>query len=306
MMYSLNVARVLGGFFSQQTPFLKRPRIPRLGNIIIGNKLNRPRKEYMEVYRYRPSVLFQASDRAEALRHSIETAAMKSIETPPRLVMFTDGSARNNFTGFSVNYKRSYGADNDWVDMVYAVHGIKSSYAVELLAINRAMWTAVDEIKQWIHRNLETGRSSYKNIPKVIIFSDCQGAMRYVYKRYSGTKPILKCLPGEFSDRILDPLEGLLELGCRVEIHWTPGHSKDEGNHRADKLASIGSGYATRVSSILRLAVENALLPFPELAGGPKMVYPIHAGTPSTVTMHWRKRETQNVLKSLVGINTHV
>ncbi|KAI4870120.1 hypothetical protein F4820DRAFT_405124 [Hypoxylon rubiginosum] len=104
---------------------------------------------------------------------------------------------------------------------------------------------------------------------------------------------------------VLCPLQKLIELGSKVEIRWVPGHVGVEGNARADRLAGIGSSYASFFPGgrygKARYGNEPGLLPFLALSATrhPLKTCPLYGGRPLIDLLHWRKEDIINMLRRI-------
>ncbi|KAI1385780.1 uncharacterized protein F4822DRAFT_432638 [Hypoxylon trugodes] len=239
-----------------------------------------PIYEDFKIRNDQPSVIFLTEDHETALRYAIHAPAAIDALHQPCILMYTDGSAKGRFAGFSVTHKRFSMSDtetnnNQWIDAVYGLHGVSESQFAETLAVNRALWNAYYEILHWTEHNQGVVHDKHHIAPRVIIISDNAGAIQYFQRCYKNIKA-KSGLANEFKDKALDPLQLLLRMGGNIELRWTPGHVDVEGNCRADRLATIGTYYARRISVTEKFDVERAILPFVAFSKteGPRKISP--------------------------------
>ncbi|KAI2635640.1 hypothetical protein GGS26DRAFT_589310 [Hypomontagnella submonticulosa] len=246
-----------------------------------------------------PAIQFIASDHVEAADFAIHV--IDPTVTVSRLVMFCDGSLTGNRGGFGVTYKLLQGQEGsvDWFNAVYGVHvdGAISMF-LEILAIHRALWIAHGEITRL------TG-SGESILPKVIILSDCIGAINYFQQLlYLEFLPDRRGVPGAFQTSALEPLQRLRHLGSKVEIHWVPGHVGVDSNVRADALASFGAMYASLVPPVQDLQSQHRILALSPFLPTKKfkVIEPVHASNPEIDITHWHSSKMREVTSDLLDI----
>ncbi|KAI1207600.1 uncharacterized protein F4807DRAFT_462409 [Annulohypoxylon truncatum] len=271
------------------------------------------------------TVLFRAQGHKDAIKNAVYT--MNTAYNYPRLVIYADGSTKDShsalpkvkISGFGITYKLfniNLGAavDNDWTDASYGVHGIMGSGAVEALAIHRSLYVARYLMERLIQQSPKSG-GDHKLPPRVIIMSDCLGAINYIYScHHYGTlgrpeqlsiKHRDKELPDGFMYKAYQPISRLTSLGISVEVNWIPGHSGLEGNMRADRLANIGANY---ISGIIQdnPSLQEGLFPVQIQAPGKerKAIPQVDTGNAATDLVYWQKQKTQEMVKNMLEART--
>ncbi|KAI1776952.1 hypothetical protein F4818DRAFT_440346 [Hypoxylon cercidicola] len=166
-------------------------------------------------------VIFIYNGYIEAFQYSIHAADVLRTLTIPGLILFSDGSWIAKRGGVGITYKRTYDAETDWVDISYGLYNVKGGFQAETIALNRALWVAYHET---MHRVGRDPPGEHQRLPRVVVLSDCIGAINYFYNAYHGRGPIAKPETSEEVREALAPLQKLMELGSRVEIRWVPAH----------------------------------------------------------------------------------
>ncbi|KAI0849464.1 hypothetical protein F5Y00DRAFT_269463 [Daldinia vernicosa] len=250
-------------------------------------------------------IKFVARPHVEAIRYAVHATAVQPPSSPPRLVMFTDGSLKSTYNiGCGITYKRTYVADRDWIDAAYGSKGISKGLEHEVTALHRGLWIAYYEMMDWAGRVPNPRNGGRATPPTVIIITDGLSGIQRLHYSYCYTKVEPKPRDeGLIHQYLVYPLEKLVNLGSKVEIHWTPGHVGIEGNSRADSLASIGADYAIKYSRSTGRGIINLMLPFSNQLSGQKAreAYPFHLGNPMNDLIHWRKEETRMALRFVLN-----
>ncbi|OTB12272.1 hypothetical protein K445DRAFT_25845 [Daldinia sp. EC12] len=250
-------------------------------------------------------IKFVARGHTDAVRYAVHAATTQFPPTSSRLVMFTDASFRHkhNIAGCGITYKRTYSQDHDWVDAAYGSKGISDFPDPEAIALHRGLWIAYYEIMDWIGRDPSPACGRRTTPPKVIIITDGFSSIRDLHYSYCRTKMEFKP-PNEpaIYEHFVCPLDKLVNLGSRVEVHWTPGHVGVEGNCRADALATLGADYAVAYTRETGLDITDLMLPFSDPLQGTNArgAYPFHLGSPMNDFMHWRKEDTKGAIKGAI------
>ncbi|KAI0122414.1 hypothetical protein F4814DRAFT_458089 [Daldinia grandis] len=252
-------------------------------------------------------IKFVARPHVSAIRYAVHATASPSPSTSPRIIMFTDGSIKSRHNvGCGITYKRTYGTDHDWVDAAYGSKGVSDFLDHEAIALHRGLWIAYYEVMYWAGRVLEPPNGRRTMPPKVIIITDGLSGIQRLHYSYCRTKMEFKPHDeGEIHEYLIRPLEKLVKLGSKIEIHWTPGHVGIEGNSRADSLASLGADYAVQYSRSTGLDITDLMLPFSNcrLSQNARGAYPFHLGNPMGDFMHWRKEDTRLAIQNAVNLN---
>ncbi|KAF3067429.1 hypothetical protein GL218_08584 [Daldinia childiae] len=252
-------------------------------------------------------IRFVARPHVDAIRYAVHATATQPPPCHPRLVMFTDGSVKPKYNvGCGITYMRTYGTDHDWVDAAYGTKGISNLLDHEAIALHRGLWIAYYELMDWAGRVAAPPNGGRTTPPTVIIITDGLSGIQRLHYSYCYTKlevePLNKAPVHEY---LVHPLEKLVNLGSKVEIHWTPGHVGVEGNCRADSLASIGADYAIKYSRKTGLGITNMMLPFSNrlLGQQARPAYPFHLGNPMNDYIHWQKEETRVAIRVALNSN---
>ncbi|KAI8964158.1 hypothetical protein F5Y11DRAFT_345703 [Daldinia sp. FL1419] len=243
-------------------------------------------------------IKFIARNHIDAIRYAVQISATQSSPAPPRLVMFTDGSLKGNAASYGITYKRTYNHGDGWIDAAYGSKGMAAFVGFEAVALHRGLWIAYYDVMHWIGRcpsPVDGGRIAP---PTVIVITDGLSAIQRLHYSYCCTK--MEARPQDDSqtyDDLVLPLDKLVGLGCKVEIHWVPGHVGIEGNTRADSLASKGADHALKY---IQSTGTDLILPFSKTVQGQKTrgACPYFRGSPMNDYIHWHKAETREAIKS--------
>ncbi|KAI1464922.1 uncharacterized protein F4812DRAFT_466817 [Daldinia caldariorum] len=250
-------------------------------------------------------ITFVARGHVDAIRYAVQAMKTQSDPASPRLIMFTDASFnhRANIAGCGITYKRTYGRDHNWIDAAYGSRGISDYIDLEVIALHRGLWIAYYEMMDWVGRCPDLGFGKRASMPKVIVITDGLSGIQNLHYSYCRTKLEFKPFDEpEIHQDLACPVEKLLKLGCKVEVHWTPGHVGVKGNSRADALAALGANYALKYARSTGRDITDLMLPFsnPLPSAKTRKPYPFHLGNPMNDLMHWREEETKGaILNSL-------
>ncbi|KAI6091431.1 hypothetical protein F4821DRAFT_281290 [Hypoxylon rubiginosum] len=270
-------------------------------------------------------VVFIADDYEDAIRHATHAADSLRTLNIPALAIFCDGSFNRNkqVGGIGICYKRTFGAETDWVDVSYGLHNVPGSCGAEVIALNRALWVAYYETLYWMGQFPDDAN---QQLPRVIIFSDCVPGMGQVCDAYNSQDQTADPVANGKAREVCAPLQKLIELGIHVEVRWVPSHISIEGNERADSLASLGAQYAARIpfdsepdssssepgssssepdsssSEPDSSSSKPALLPLLTFSqtGDPVKVSRVYGGRPFTDFMFWHRKEIRLMLIRLL------
>lgn len=152
------------------------------------------------------------------------------------LVFYVDGSSL--YKQGKRNAKRSAGAavvfqagdDKVWQERVFPLPSKTDAFGAEMTAIAEGLAVALSQIL-----------IQPAGIGKVVLFSDCPGALSRVKELRSRTFRE-ESLHSELEvnsviRKLITRSQYFRKLGISVELHWVPAHSGVEGNVRADRAA---------------------------------------------------------------------
>lgn len=240
-----------------------------------------------------PQVQFVANAHLDAIDFAVHVVDPKISAS--RLVVFCDGSLAQGNGGFGIAYTsiQDQASRVDWVDACYGVHFNRPvSTLMEIIAIHRTLWIVYEEMTR-------LADAKALSLPKTIILSDCLPAINYFNSLYHKTLPCQRGLAETLTDNALVPLRRMERLGCKVEIHWVPGHVGIARNERADALAAYGGIYASRVPRATGTSFKEIILPLSATKEF-KHIDPIDIGKPWIEASHWHTAEMHNITCDLL------
>ncbi|KAI0382533.1 hypothetical protein F5Y04DRAFT_287919 [Hypomontagnella monticulosa] len=242
-----------------------------------------------------PQVLFVANAHLDAI--DFATHIIDPTIPVSRLVVFCDGSVARANGGFGIAYKlmQDPGRSVDWVDAIYGVHfDCATSSLMEIVAIHRTLWITHDVVTRLADAKIPS-------LPKIVILSDCLPAINYFNGLYSRTLPTPRGIAGTLAANALEPLKRLERLGCKIEIHWVPGHIGVARNERVDALAAIGRVFASLVPRVTGPEFKNTILPL-SVTEKFRSIEPIDIGKPGIEVDHWATAEMHDITGDLLRI----
>ncbi|XXG98467.1 hypothetical protein Hte_004791 [Hypoxylon texense] len=231
-------------------------------------------------------VTFTSDNYENAIRYSVHVAEALRTAKIPALIFFCDGSwkPKTQGCGIGITYKRTYGANNNWIDASYGLYGVQGIRETEIMALHRSLWSAYYETMYQIGRR----PGGDQKTPRVVIMTDCISAIHCFFLCYHGRETMV------LAQKLLTPLQKLIGLGSHVEFRWCPSHLAIEGNERADDLADLGADYSVKAPPG-SLGSGVVLLPLMTLstAREPVKICSVHSGRPFTDIMLWRGESTR-------------
>ncbi|KAI0160150.1 hypothetical protein GGR57DRAFT_520263 [Xylariaceae sp. FL1272] len=161
----------------------------------------------------------------------------------PKILSYTDASADCGNGGIGIETDRvdGEGISDLWntptsVRRSFAVKGKLDSADIETLGA----YTVLREACKQVHNFTKSGSHSAKLSPWIIIAIDCLATVQYYQALYHGQSPGHLKIPAHYQAHMMEPLEWLLQAGCRISLVWIPGHVGIVGNEDADTLARVG------------------------------------------------------------------
>ncbi|KAK6614092.1 hypothetical protein H4I96_00413 [Botrytis cinerea] len=160
-------------------------------------------------------------------RETALASAAKEVDSylnEDRLVLWTDGSGNESpDCGIGIAYHSSKYV---WDDLSWRIRGQISTYLLEMYAIVRALEIGWDKCRN---------QGAERKPSKIVIYSDCPGALR-LFDQFRNSLRRLEKLPN--AEKLIVPgiiaSEALSVLEVEVELRYIPAHSGVEGNVRAD------------------------------------------------------------------------
>lgn len=191
------------------------------------------------------SPTFEHRDEWAAVQRASRLMNPESLHKRPRLVFWTDGSAKDHSAQFSafgsaITYKRPYGNDQQWVDFAYKIFGAGRVLNTELFAIAMALRIASQEAQLYPDGSAslqEPGATEGEEVlPKVYILTDWAEGLTWIKRSIAGA-PVKNEISAAIMQIIQQALDSLGHVGVLVRLCWVPGHVGLDGNTRADLLA---------------------------------------------------------------------
>ncbi|KAI1259697.1 hypothetical protein F5Y18DRAFT_442878 [Xylariaceae sp. FL1019] len=189
---------------------------------------------------------------------------MEPLKKVARLACYPDASGNG---GLGLAMQRLDGEDINplWntprlIRRCFAAKGRLGSTQLETMGVYMALREAYKQV-----RNLAKGKSLQANVsPWIIVAVDSVSAIQYYQERYHGQRPSVS-MPAHYDSHMMEPLESLLEAGCRVSFVWIPGHVGIEGNTNADKLATLGWNFGQQIPNGIGHASGHSIFSLTDL-----------------------------------------
>lgn len=171
----------------------------------------------------------EIQDYLSAMRQAISehTKGSALLTEPGRLSFHVDAAVSQPgcHTGIAVVHKTDQQSwDSEWTATGYRIHEALDATEAEGWAIWQALQITLEKVRADRTDSKPRGPRS-----TVVIYSDCQAALKWIRTGYSCDRKVVQ--------KIIAQSIELQQLGVDVHLHWCPGHRGVPGNVLADLVS---------------------------------------------------------------------